>query len=112
MEPWRAGASFVGALGLEKLVVSPIWDVFQRFASRPARTLDTAVFEEAVAIANFDAEGNGVVSITLDGHETRILARLSEPDPQHRVHTGDALLIESVDTARNRCVVRRLNTHS
>lgn len=112
VEPWRAGLSFIGALGLEKLVVSPVWGVFERFASRPARTLETAVFEEATAIANFDSDGCGVVSIDLDGHEIKILARLSPPDPRHRVLSGETLLVESVDAARNRCVVRRLTPHA
>lgn len=109
LEPWRVLVSLGAGVALEKLVVSPMWNVLTRFASRPARTLDTAVMEEATALANFDAQGYGLVSITLDGHEMRLLARLSPEHDQDRVRTGDRLLVESVDGARGRCVVSLLS---
>ena len=105
MEPWRALVSIGAGAALEKLLVAPLWSALSRFASSPARTLDTAVMEEALALANFDAQGYGLVSITLDGHEMRLLARLSPEHEQDRVRTGDKLLVESVDGARGRCVV-------
>ena len=109
MEPWRALASLGAGVALEKLVVAPMWNVLTRFASAPARTLDTAVMEEATALADFDAQGYGLVSITLDRHEMRLLARLSPEHDQERVRTGDRLLVESVDGKRGRCVVSLLN---
>ena len=104
-EPWHGLASFSGAIALEKIVVAPLWNVLTRFASKPARTLDSAVMEEAVALANFDAQGFGLVSINLDGHEMRLLARLSPEHESERVRSGETLLVESVDGARGRCVV-------
>jgi hypothetical protein len=105
MEPWRALVSLGAGAALEKLLVAPLWNTLSRFASAPARTLDSAVMEEALALANFDAQGFGLVSIVLDGHEMRLLARLSPEHEQDRVRTGDKLLVESVDGARGRCVV-------
>ncbi len=107
-EPWRVLASVGAGVALEKLVVAPMWNVLTRFASSPARTLDTAVMEEATALADFDAQGYGLVSIVLDGHEMRLLARLAPEHDQNRVRTGNRLLVESVDGARGRCVVSPL----
>lgn len=104
-EPLRAFVSLAGAVALEKIVVAPLWNVLTRFASTPARTLDSAVMEEATALANFDAQGFGLVSINLDGHEMRLLARLAPEHDEARVRSGDVLLVESVDGARGRCVV-------
>ena len=104
-EPLRGFASLGGAVALEKLVVAPLWNVLTRFASKPARTLDTAVMEEATALANFDAQGYGLVAINLDGHEMRLLARLGPEHAEEAVRTGEKLLVESVDGARGRCVV-------
>ena len=104
-EPLRGFASLGGAVALEKLVVAPLWKVLTGFASKPARTLDSAVMEEATALANFDAQGYGLVAINLDGHEMRLLARLSPDHAEETVRTGEKLLVESVDGARGRCVV-------
>ncbi len=104
-EPLRGLASLSGAIALEKLVVAPLWNVLTRFASTPARTLDSAVMEEATALSAFDAQGFGLVSINLDGHEMRLLARLAPKHESARVRSGEILLVESVDGARGRCVV-------
>ncbi|BCM92741.1 hypothetical protein IAD21_04623 [Abditibacteriota bacterium] len=104
-EPLRGLASLAGGVALEKLIVSPLWNVLTRFASKPARTLDSAVLEEATAITGFDASGCGLVSINLDGHEMRLLGRLAPEHKQERVRTGDTLIVESVDGARGQCVV-------
>lgn len=113
----RAVLAVGGALALEKLVVAPLWDLLSRFGSTPARTLESAVAEEATALTAFDSQGCGLVSITLDGHEMRALARLKLPDSPveptveptaRRVRAGDLLLVESVDAARGQCVVSLL----
>ena len=106
----RAACSVAGGLFLEKALVAPLWSVLMRFGSAPARTLESALLEEAVAITAFDSQGCGLVSITLDGHEMRALARLQSESglPPPRVRTGDKLIVESVDAARGQCVVSRL----
>ena len=109
-EPARALVALAGGLVLEKAVVAPLWSVLLRFGSAPARTLESAVMEEAVALTAFDSQGCGLVSIVLEGHEMRALARL-HPDQcatQTRVRSGDSLLVESVDAARGQCVVSRV----
>ena len=104
-EPLRALASLAGGVALEKIVVSPLWNFLTRFASTPARTLDSAVMEEATAITGFDTSGCGLVSINLDGHEMRLLARLAPEHRQDRIRSGDILIVDSVDGARGQCVV-------
>ena len=102
--------AIAGGLFLEKALVAPLWGLLMQFGSSPARTLESAAFEEAVALTAFDSQGCGLVSITLDGHEMRALARL-KPDEnaaQSRVKSGEILLVESVDATRGQCVVSRL----
>lgn len=110
VEPWRAGLAVAGGLFFEKCLMTPVWNGWMRFASTPARTLESAVCEEATALTAFDADGCGLIAIDLDGHEARVLARLSSAETQNplRVRAGDRLFIESVDVARNSCIVSRL----
>ena len=112
-EVLRAPLAFAGGLFLEKALVAPLWAVLMRFGSAPARTLESALLEEAVALTAFDAQGCGMIAITLDGHEMRALARL-KPDENNahaaRVRSGDVLLIESVDAARGQCLVSRIQS--
>lgn len=105
-----AGVAIAGGLFLGKALVAPLWGMLMRFGSAPARTLESALLEEAIALTAFDAQGCGLVAITLDGHEMRALARLKSDEslPPPRVKSGDVLLVESVDAARGQCVVSRL----
>ena len=109
-EPLRAASALLGGIGLEKLIISPLWNGLMRFGSNPARTLESAVLEEAIAVTAFDEAGCGLVSIDLDGHEMRVLARLQGDSSGPRIRAGDKLLVESVDAARGQCRVSRLNS--
>lgn len=107
-EIMRAGVAIAGGIGLEKLVIAPIWDFLMHFASNPARNLESAVFEEARALTNFDSDGCGLVSIILDGREMRVLARLNVLKPRPKVRAGDLLFVEEVDAARGQCRVSKV----
>ncbi len=111
-EPLRGLAALAGGVALEKIVVAPMWNVLTRFASKPARTLDSAIMEEATALTGFDASGCGLISINLDGHEMQLLGRLAPEFQEQRVHSGDVLIVESVDGARGQCVVSPLSHQS
>ncbi|RYX84107.1 hypothetical protein EON83_11380 [bacterium] len=111
VEPLRCLASLLGGVALEKLIVSPLWNMLTRFASTPARTLESAVLEEATAVTGFDTSGCGLVSINLDGHEMRLLGRLAAEHREQRVRSGDILIVDSVDGARGQCVVSPLSGH-
>lgn len=110
VEPWRFAVAAGGGLMFEAALMKPIWNGWMKFASKPARTLESAVAEEARAITNFDADGHGLVLIDLDGHEMQVLARLTEAQRVEgvRVRARDLMFVEDVDAARNRCTVSRL----
>ena len=78
-----------------------------RFESREAVTLDSAIEDEARAVTGFDANGNGLVSLEVDGQVVQLLATLA-PDERARgvrIHSGDLVRIAEVDSARGRCTV-------
>lgn len=105
-----AVAALAGAVVFERAIVSPLWGLAMRFASRPAQTLESAVADEAVAVTGFDANGQGIVSVEVDGQVVQILATLQQADRQLgiRVRAGQRVRIEDVNAAANRCTVSLL----
>ena len=99
--------ALLGGVLFERFLVSPLWNFLFRFASNPATTLDHCIAEEARAVSTFDAEGHGLVALELDGQIVQLLATLRPTDRAAgvRVRVGDRVLIEEVDTKRNRCIV-------
>jgi hypothetical protein len=107
-EPFRAGAGIVAAVAFEALLVGPLWRFLFRFESQPAVTLDSAIEDEARAVTGFDARGNGLVAVDVDGQVVQLLATL-DADSQSRgvrIRTGDLVRISEIDPARGSCVVR------
>ena len=105
--PVLLAAAAVGAVVFERIVVSPVWNFAMRFASRPAETLETAVADEAVTVSSFDDNGQGIVSLELDGQVVQILATLQPQDRLlgARVRAGQRLRIDDVNAARQTCTV-------
>jgi hypothetical protein len=109
--PALLAAAIGGGVLFERLLVAPLWNLAMRFASQPAQTLESAITDEATAVTSFDANGQGIVSIEVDGQVQQILATLSANDrvlPGARVRAGQRLRIEEVDAERNRCTVTLL----
>ncbi len=106
-------ALFVAVLALtagvlfEVGVLNPVWGLLFRFASQPARTLADAWMEVGTATTAFDATGDGLVRIELNGEVRQILGRLRPEDRRAgvRVRMGDRVRVEEVDPTRNECVV-------
>src|SRR5581483_8495139 len=73
-EPLQLGAAVVGGVLFERLLVTPLWNFAMRFASTPALTLESAITDEATAVTSFDANGQGIVSIEVDGQVVQCLA--------------------------------------
>jgi hypothetical protein len=102
---------FVAALALgflfEGVLVRPIWNLVFKFASKPALTLESCVEDEATAVTAFDKNGQGIISVDLDGHVVQLLATLRADDRAlgAAVRAGDRVRIADVDSARNRCTV-------
>jgi hypothetical protein len=102
--------SLLGAVVFERALVAPLWEAAMRFASKPAQTLDSAVADEAIAVTSFDGNGQGIVSVEVDGQIVQILATLQPSDRQLgvRVRAGQRVRIEDVNAAANQCTVSLL----
>jgi len=107
-EPWRAGAAVLAAAALEGLLVGPLWRMLFRFESAPAATLESAIEDDARAVMGFDANGQGLVALDVDGQIVQLLATLAPDDRARgaRIRSGDVVRVSSIDAARNRCTVR------
>ncbi len=106
-EPLRAVAAVAGAAAFEAFLVGPLWRFLFRFESRAATTLEGSVEEEARAETSFDANGNGLVSLDVDGQVIQLLATLAPDDRTRgvRVRRGDLVRVAEVDATRGRCTV-------
>ena len=106
-EPFQFAAAVAGGLAFETFLVSPLWKFLFRFESRPAVTLESAIEDEAKAVTGFDVNGNGLVSVDVDGQCIQLLATL-DPDERSRgvkVRRGDMVRIAAIDAERGRCTV-------
>jgi hypothetical protein len=99
-----------GAIVFNALLIRPIMGLVMGFASAPARGLEGALMQSAEAVTGFDANGEGLVRVLVDGQSVDVLARLTEEERREgaRVLRGQTVRIEDVDTRSNRCKVSRL----
>ena len=99
--------AFIGGIAFETFAVGPLWNFLLRFASTPAVTLESSLLDEARAASSFDRNGQGLVTIEMDGQIRQILGtlRAEDRDAGIRVRGGDRLRVEEVDGERNRCTV-------
>lgn len=106
-EPLRLVSAIGAGVAFEALLVGPLWRLLFRFESREASTLESAIEDEARAVTNFDANGNGLVALELDGQLVQLLATLAADERARgiRIRTGDTVRIAEVDAARGRCTV-------
>jgi hypothetical protein len=102
------GLAALGGILFELGITRPLWNFLFRFESAPALTLESCVGDEARAATSFDAKGNGLVALELDGQMVQLLGSLCREDRDAgiRVHAGDPVRIDEVDAVRNRCTVR------
>lgn len=99
-----------GAILFERLVVTPLWNLGFKFESAPALTLESAVTSEATVVSTFDANGQGLIAVEVDGLVMQVLGTLSADSRAiaGRVTVGTRVRIDDVDAARNRCTVSLL----
>jgi hypothetical protein len=105
--PWLFVAALGGGIAFEALLIGPAWNLLLRFGSRPALTLDHGIMDEAEAVTAFNAQGDGLVKLVVDGQVVQLLGTLAAAERAAgvRVRAGDRLVVESVDGARQRCTV-------
>ena len=106
-EPLLVAAALAGGVAFERFLVGPIWKFIFRFESKPALMLESLVMEEAEAMMDFDAQGQGLIKLELDGQVVQLLGTLApeERASARRIRRGDVLRIEDFDAAKNRCTV-------
>jgi hypothetical protein len=106
--PILLAAAAAGGVVFERALVAPLWNLLMRFASTPSSNLESAVTDEATAVTSFDENGQGIVSIEMDGQITQILATLRPNDRLlggARIRAGQRVRVEEVDSEQNRCTV-------
>lgn len=108
-EPLLLVTALFGAVVFERAIVGPLWSATLRFASEPAATLESSVTDLATAVTSFDANGQGIVALEVDGQVVQVLGTLQSVDRELgvSVRAGQRVRIESVDAERNRCTVSR-----
>ena len=105
--PLLFAAALAGGVAFELALVRPLWNALFRFESQPALTLESAVAGDAKAVSNFDANGQGLIAIEVDGQVVQLLGTLQPGDRAMagRIAAGTLLRVDDVDAARNRCTV-------
>lgn len=100
----------LAGIALFLLIVRPFTNFVQRFASKPAQTLEGTLAKEAIAQNRFDGQGRGIVSVIIDGQIVRLLAHLEREDQQKgtAVAPGDSLIVTQIDATNNTCHVTKL----
>ncbi len=100
-------AAICGGVLFELALAAPAWRFVFRFASQPAASLEGSILSEATATSGFDANGQGLVAVEVDGQLVQCLGTLRADDRELGVHVraGDMLRVEDVDPARSRCTV-------
>jgi hypothetical protein len=98
-----------GAVMFELILARPLFRLADRFVSRPALTIESALFEEAEAVSSFNAAGEGMIRLTMDGQVRQLLGVLApeERNAGVKVRAGERVRVEEVDAQHNRCVVSR-----
>jgi len=108
--PVLALAAIAGGAVFELALARPIWNLTDRFASSPALTLESCVGDEVRAVGGFNADGEGLVALELDGQIVQLLGRLAPEalETGLRVRSGDRLFVREVDGTRHRVTVSPL----
>jgi membrane protein implicated in regulation of membrane protease activity len=97
--------AMTGGAGFYLAIVKPLFALVMRFASKPAETLTRSVGKDAIADSRFDATGRGIVTMTVDGQQVRLLATLDAPV---EVKKGEKVVVVAVNGAAGTCQVTKL----
>ena len=104
-----AVAAIGGALVFDLGFIRTLANFLQRWSADPSAGLEGTVAQPGEAVTNFDAKGQGVIRLTLDGQIVQLLATLESTEIQAgvKVKKGDSLMVVQVDGAKNKCLVTR-----
>lgn len=94
-----------GAILFERLLVEPYWNAMFKFASNPAKNLESVKGATATANTNFDNNGQGLIELELDGQVRQVLGTLT--DKTTSVSRGAQVRIEAVNSDGS-CLVSKI----
>lgn len=98
----------VGGVVFESILVRPLFNFLSKFASDPALPLEATLGDEVQVVSGFDAQGQGLVAVELNGQIVQLLGTLVPADRAGpKVRAGETLFVRDVDSARHRVVVGR-----
>lgn len=102
-------AAIAGGLLFTFLLIRPMMNLILNFATKPSQGLASQLAHAAEAISNFDANGQGLIRVTVDGEVKQLLATL---DPLERergvtISKGEEVMIAEINADRGTCVVIR-----
>ena len=113
LKSWLGGPVLIaiaaaGGVFFESVLVRPLFNLLSRFASDPALTLESTLGDEVRVVSGFDAQGQGLVALEVDGQIVQLLGTLIPGDRGGaRVRAGETLYVREVDAERHRVVVAR-----
>ena len=87
------------ALAVERLVVTPLWNLMFRYQAVPSSPLNQLLLTEAKAVTPFK-NGRGIVAVERDGRLVQFMARLPASQAMMPVRVGATLRVDEVDGAR------------
>jgi hypothetical protein len=107
--PVALASAIAGAVSFQLFVIRPMWNLVFRFESQPAGNLESCLMQQVEVIRAFNARGEGLVRVIVDGRSEDLLAILtkSERAKEIRPRRGDRLRIEEIDPRTNTCFVSR-----
>lgn len=108
------GIAVLAGVVFELALARPLFRLADRFVSRPALTIESALYDEAEAVTGFNAAGEGMIRLNMDGQVRQVLAVLTSAERAAgvRVRAGEKLRVEEVNAVQNKCVVSRRSIES
>jgi hypothetical protein len=91
-------------IAVERLAVTPLWNLVFRYQGQPSGTLEELIFDEATAVTPF-RNGRGLISIVREGRLVQFSARLRADQASRPVKVGTRLRVEDVDARQERLTV-------
>jgi hypothetical protein len=91
-------------IAVERLAVTPLWNLVFRYQGQPSGTLEELIFDEATAVTPF-RNGKGLISVVREGRLVQFSARLRADQASRPVKVGTRLRVEDVDARQERLTV-------
>lgn len=96
--------ALVPAVLMERLALTPLWNLLLGFQGEPCTPVTHLVMAEAEAVTPF-RNGKGIVRVTHDGRDVQFSAQLTGEHANMPIRVGDKLRIEEVEADGERVKV-------